>query len=182
MIRLARILGIIVAVFAVIILALQLTLNSAWMRSKVDSIAANALENGQLRYSRLHFKTFPNIVVEADSLSVTYPHELFSEFDRVGVRGPLLAEGRGAVEDTLLAADRFAVAVNPWRLLLGRIRVKHLHLDHPQLYYHAYSEGHSNLENFKKGEEKQEDTLKKGSGLPWISLGDVRIGERPKLV
>ena len=36
--RLARILGIIVAVFAVIILALQLTLNSAWMRKKVDSI------------------------------------------------------------------------------------------------------------------------------------------------
>lgn len=180
--RLARILGIIVAVFAVIILALQLTLNSAWMRKKVDSIAANALENGQLRYSRLHFKTFPNIVAEADSLSITYPHELFSEFDRVGVRGPLLAEGRGAVEDTLLAADRFSVAVNPWRLLLGRIRMKRLHLDHPQLYYHAYTPGHSNLDIFKKGEEKQEDTLKKGTGLPWISLADVRIGEKPKVV
>ena len=180
--RLVRILGIIVAALAVLILALQLVLNSAWMRSKVDKIVANALTDGELRYSKLHFKTFPFIVAEADSFSLTYPHELFSSFDGVGVRGPLLSEGRGAVEDTLLAADRFAVSINPWRLLVGRIRVRYLNLDRPQLYYHAYTEGHSNLDIFRKGPEEQKDTVKKSSGLPWISIGDVLIGESPKIV
>ena len=64
--RLAKILGIIIAVFAVIILALQLVLNSAWMRSKIEKIAANAIVDGQLRYSSLRFRTFPYIGAEAD--------------------------------------------------------------------------------------------------------------------
>ena len=179
--RLAKIIGIIAAVLAVILLVLQLTLNSRWLRSKVDSIAASAMPDGQLRYSRLHFKTFPYFVAEADCLSVTYPHELFSEFDGLGVRGPLLSEGRGAVEDTLLAADRLALSLNPWKLFCGRVRVRQLALEHPQIYYHAYSEGHSNLDIFAASEEPK-DTASKSSGLPWISLGDIRIGERPKIV
>ena len=42
-IRLAKIIGIIAAVFAVILLVLQLTLNSRWLRSKVDSVAASVM-------------------------------------------------------------------------------------------------------------------------------------------
>ena len=179
--RLAKILGIIIAVFAVIILALQLVLNSAWMRGKIEKIAANAIVDGQLRYSSLRFKTFPFIGAEADSLSITYPHELFSQYDALGVRGPLLAEGRGAVEDTLLAAGRLALSVNPWKLFCGRIRVRQLALEHPQIYYHAYSEGHSNLDVFKKSDTPA-DTSSKGLSLPWISLGDLHIGHNPKIV
>ena len=179
--RLAKILGIIIAVFAVIILALQLVLNSAWMRSKIEKIAANAIVDGQLRYSSLRFRTFPYIGAEADSLSITYPHELFSQYDALGVRGPLLAEGRGAVEDTLLAAGRLALSVNPWKLFCGRIRVRQLALEHPQIYYHAYSEGHSNLDVFKKSDTPA-DTSSKGLSLPWVSIGDVRINRSPRIV
>lgn len=180
-IRLAKIISIIVAVFAVILLVLQLTLNSRWLRSKVDSIAESVMPDGQLRYDRLHFKTFPYFEAEADGLSVTYPHELFSSYDGLGVRGPLLSEGRGAVEDTLLAVNRLALSVNPWKLFCGKIRVRQLALEHPQIYYHAYSEGHSNLDIIESSDEP-EDTVSKSSGLPWISLGDIRIGERPKIV
>ena len=179
--RLARILGIIVAVFAVIILALQLVLNSAWMRSKIEKIAANAIVDGQLRYSGLRFKTFPYIGAEADSFSITYPHELFSSFDGLGVRGPLLSEGRGAVEDTLLVADRLALSLNPWKLFCGRIRVRKLALEHPQIYYHAYCEGHSNLDVFKKSDTPA-DTSSKGLSLPWVSIGDLRINHSPRIV
>ena len=179
--RLAKILGIIIAVFAVIILALQLVLNSAWMRRKIEKIAANAIVDGQLRYSSLRFKTFPFIGAEADSLSITYPHELFSQYDALGVRGPLLAEGRGAVEDTLLAAGRLSLSVNPWKLFYGRIRVRQLALEHPQIYYHAYSEGHSNLDVFKKSDTPA-DTSSKGLSLPWVSIGDVRINRSPRIV
>ena len=180
-IRLAKIIGIIAAVFAVILLVLQLTLNSRWLRSKVDSVAASVMPDGQLRYDRLHFKTFPYFVAEADGLSVTYPHELFSAYDGLGVRGPLLSEGRGAVEDTLLAVDRLALSLNPWKLFCGRVRVRQLALEHPRIYYHAYSEGHSNLDIIASSEEPK-DTASKSSGLPWISLGDIRRGERPKIV
>lgn len=180
-IRLAKIIGIIAAVFAVILLVLQLTLNSRWMRSKVDSIAASAMPDGQLRYDRLHFKTFPYLVAEADGLSVTYPHELFSQYDRVGVRGPLLAEGRGAVEDTLLAAGRLALSVNPWKLFCGRISLRQLALEHPRIYYHAYTEGHSNLDIIAASDEPK-DTVSKPFGLPWITIGEICIGDRPKLV
>ncbi|MCR5519750.1 MAG: hypothetical protein K6F21_05420 [Bacteroidales bacterium] len=180
-VRLAKILGIIAGILAVILLVLHLVLNSNWMRKKVDKIAESVLVDGQLRYSRLHFKTFPYIAAEIDSLSLTYPHELFSAYDKVGVRGPLLAEGRGAVEDTLLAADRLSASVNLWRIFGGRLRVRQLQLDRPKIYYHAYSEGHSNLDIMAKSEEP-EDTVKKSSGLPWISVKDVAIRNNPRIV
>ena len=143
--RLAKILGIIAAVFAVVILVLQIVLNSAWMRSKVDSILSSVVEKGHVRYSRLYFRTFPIVVAEIDSLSVTYPHGLFSAYDKLGVRGPLLSEGRGPVEDTLLAAGRLDASVNPWKLFAGKIKVNSLNLQHPQVYYHAYDGTASNL-------------------------------------
>ena len=180
-VRLAKIVGIIAVAFTVVILALQLVLNSAWMRSKIDGIAASAIEKGELRYNRLHFRTFPFIVVEADSLSVTYPHALFSEYDDLGVRGPLLSEGRGEVEDTLFSAGRIGVSLNPWKLFGGRIRVKYLHLERPRVYYHAYDGTASNLDIFSKSEEP-EDTVKKSSGLPWILLSDICINKDPRIV
>ena len=180
-VRLAKILGIIVAVFAVIVLVLQLVLNSAWMRSKVDSILASAVEKGQVRYSRLHLRTFPFVVAEIDSLSVTYPHELFSSYDGLGVRGPLLCEGRGAVEDTLLAASHLDASVNPWRLLTGKIKVNALRLRHPQVYYHAYDGTASNLDILSKSDEPK-DTVSKPVGLPWILLGGLSIDGDPSIV
>ena len=180
-VRLAKILGIIAAVFAVIVLVLQIVLNSSWMRSKVDSILSSVVEKGQVRYSRLHFRTFPLVVAEIDSLSVTYPHGLFSAYDRLGVRGPLLSEGRGAVEDTLLAASRVDASVNPWKLFVGRIKVNALNLEHPQVYYHAYDGTASNLDILSKSEEPK-DTVSKPFGLPWVHLGKLRIGDRPRIV
>ena len=164
-VRLAKILGIIAAVFAVIVLVLQIVLNSSWMRSKVDSILSSVVEKGQVRYSRLHFRTFPFVVAEIDSLSVTYPHGLFSAYDRLGVCGPLLSEGRGEVEDTLLAASRVDASVNPWKLFVGRIKVNALNLEHPQVYYHAYDGTASNLDILSKSEEPK-DTVSKPFGLP----------------
>ena len=180
-VRLAKILGIIAAVFAVIVLVLQIVLNSSWMRSKVDSILSSVVEKGQVRYSRLHFRTSPFVVAEIDSLSVTYPHGLFSAYDRLGVRGPLLSEGRGAVEDTLLAASRVDASVNPWKLFVGRIKVNALNLEHPQVYYHAYDGTASNLDILSKSEEPK-DTVSKPFGLPWVHLGKIRICDRPRIV
>ena len=179
--RLAKILGIIAAVFAVIILVLQIVLNSTWMRSKVDSILSSVVEKGQVRYSRLHFRTFPIVVAEIDSLSVTYPHGLFSAYDRLGVRGPLLSEGRGSVEDTLLATVHLHASVNPWKLLAGKIKVNSLSLSHPQLYYHAYDGTASNLDILSKSDEPK-DSVSKPFSLPWLHLCTLSISDRPRIV
>ena len=163
-VRLAKILGIIAGVLAVIIIALHLVLNSNWMRTKIDDIAASQIVDGQLRYSRIHFKTFPYIGAEIDSLSVTYPHELFAKYDRLGARGPLLAEGRGAVEDTLVAADRLSASVNLWRILGGRLRVKQLHLDHPRVFYCSFTFGASSAKS-----------------LSWVSTSAAPVAAMPSL-
>lgn len=181
-VRIAWILGIIAAVLAVLLLALHLVLNSTWMRTKVDRIAASAIEKGELRYSRLHFRTFPYVEAEMDGLSLTYPHGLFSQYDRLGVYGPLLREGRGADADTLVSASRLSASINLWKLFCGRIRVRQLLLDRPRVFYHAYDSTASNLDIFAKGEEDPADTASKPFGLPWISLGDLRITGNPRIV
>lgn len=180
-VRLAKVFGIIIAVFSVTVLALQLMLNSAWMRGKLDGALSSMLENGELRYSRLHIKTFPSVAVDLDSLSLTYPHGLFSAYDGAGLRGPLLSEGRGAVEDTLFAADHIGARVRPWALLRGRISVKNVDLRHPRLFLHSYDSTASNLDIFRKSEASV-DTVSKPFALPWISLGGLSVSRNPKFV
>ena len=148
--RLAKIAGIIAGVLAVLIVALQIVLNSRFVRNAIDKAAAENI-NGSLRYSRIHFsliKAFPRLRVDVDSLSITYPHELFAQYDGVGAPSPLLAEGRGAVEDTLVSLDRFSAAVNLWRLFAAKVRVHHIDIDHPLVYYHAYDSTATNLDIF----------------------------------
>ncbi|MBO4427911.1 MAG: hypothetical protein J5771_05480 [Bacteroidales bacterium] len=188
--RLARVAGIVAGVIAVIIVVLQIVLNSSMVRNAIDKAAAESI-NGSLRYSSLHFsliKAFPRLRVDIDSLSITYPHELFAEYDGQGAPSPLLAEGRGAVEDTLVSLDRFSAAINIWRLFAAKVRVHHLDIDHPLVYYHAYDSTATNFDIFGKGEEAQEeekapkDTVSNPSGLPWLSIGRVAIGCAPHIV
>ncbi|MBO4595486.1 MAG: hypothetical protein J5632_02605 [Bacteroidales bacterium] len=194
--RLAKIAGIIAGVLAVLIVALQIVLNSRFVRNAIDKAAAENI-NGSLRYSRIHFsliKAFPRLRVDVDSLSITYPHELFAQYDGVGAPSPLLAEGRGAVEDTLVSLDRFSAAVNLWRLFAAKVRVHHIEVDHPLVYYHAFDSTATNLDIFgdprsqsgvteaPTGNLPAQDTVSKPSGLPWLSIGRVAIGCNPHIV
>ena len=189
--RLAKIAGIIAGVIAVLIVALQIVLNSKFVRNTIDKAAAESI-NGSLRYSRLHFsliKAFPRLRVDIDSLSITYPHELFAEFDGQGAPSPLLDEGRGAVEDTLVSLDRFSAAINIWRLFAAKVRVHHIDIDHPLVYYHSYDSLHANTGIFGSALNDSiapapvpVDTVSKPSGLPWLSIGRVAIGCDPHIV
>ena len=189
--KLARIAGIVAGVIAVIIVALQIVLNARFVRNIIDKAAAENI-NGQLRYSRLHFsliKAFPRLKVEIDSLSITYPHELFSQYDGAGAPSPLLSEGRGAAEDTLVSLDHFSAAVNLWRLLGAKVRVHHIALDHPLVYYHSYDSLHANTGIFGTPlpdsvllAQAAADTVSKPMGLPWLSIGPVTIGGKPHIV
>lgn len=187
--RLIRICGIVAAVLATIIIVLQIVLNSRMVGRFIDKTAAESI-NGQLRYSRIHFsliKAFPKLRVEIDTLSITYPHELFADYDAAGAPSPLLAEGRGEIEDTLVALDRFSAAVNIWRLFGGKIRLHHLTLDHPQVYYHAYDSLATNLDILGSkpdslAAELPVDTASGSLWLPWVSIGKLSVGGDPHIV
>lgn len=181
--RLAWTAGILAGIVAVLVVALQLFLNSGRFRQIVDDAASEAID-GELRYSNLHFsliKSFPRIGLELDSLSITYPHDKFSRYDRLGVRSPLLSEGRGKQEDTLISVRNISAAVNIWRIFGGTIRLHHLSIAEPRIYMHQYTADASNLDVFKSSDEP-DTTASEPSGLPWISVGRTSLHGNPRIV
>lgn len=186
--RTCRIAGFAAGILAVILLCLQLTLNSRWMAGKLEGAAASAVK-GEIRWSRLHFSvlgSFPRLGVELDSLSITYPHGMFSGYDSAGMPGSLLSAGRSEEADTLVSAGRISAAVNLWRLFGARVRLHHLDIHHPRVFYHKYDTLAANTDVFGEDDpEELPDTASAGSNgfwLPWISAGRIRICDRPYLV
>lgn len=164
----------------VLIAALQVLLHSRVVDNLIDKCAAEYID-GDLNYSKLDislFKSFPKIRVTIDTLSLTYPHDRFARYDGKGPRDVRLDAGRGAEKDTLAAFDQFSVAVNPWQLVGGRIRVSDVRLHKLALYAHDFGD-ETNWQMFKTSGEPK-DTTK--SGLPWISVGKVSIAEGPAVV
>lgn len=178
-----KVLGIIAGVVAVVVIALQIALNSRLVPKLVDKFASEKIE-GKLEWSNLHFsliRNFPVIRVDLDSLLITYPHDRYASFDSSRVRNRLLDAGRGEEADTLLGFSRFSAAVNPWRILGGRIRLKDATLGGLRAYLHFYNDSTSNLSVFRSTPDEEPDS----SGLktlPWISLGPVRIEDNPRVV
>ncbi len=181
--RLCIVLGVIVALIVAAVLATEPVLNSSKVQEKIYSAANAAVPDGSVDWSRLHISTvrsFPHVAVEVDSVSVTYPHELFSRYDGLGVRSPLLGEGRGSEVDTLLSARGLSASLNVLQLIKGTIRVSHVSLQQPRVFFHSYTPELSNIAIFGPSEP---DTLdKKPLNLPWISVGKASIDSNPYLV
>lgn len=173
-------LGIAVALLPV----LQLVLNSRIISSQVDKFAVEYID-GDLDYSGMKFsliKRFPKIIAEIDSLSITYPHDRFSAFDDPNAANmPLLKAGRGAEKDTLAAFDKLYITFNTWALLRGRVRVSKTELDNFRAYAHQYADGSANWNIFKFTTEI-DTTETKPLALPWISVGELVIGDNPDIV
>lgn len=177
------VLGAIVALLVLVMLGVQIFLGSRKARQIVDKAAAEYID-GSLSYSRLRFsafRRFPGLSLQLDSVSLTYPHDRYSRFDGAGMPNVLLAAGRGEEADTLAAFDRFSVAVNPWRLLRKQIRLSDATLSGMRAFAHAYPDSAANWQMFKVP-EKEKDTVKKALSLPPLSIGPVRMTDRPTVV
>lgn len=163
-----------------LIATLEVLLHSRVVTNLIDKYATEYID-GDLNYSKLDislFKSFPKIRVTIDTLSLTYPHDRFAGYDGKGPQDARLDAGRGAEKDTLAAFDRFTVAVNPWPLIAGRIRVNDVQLNNLALYAHDFGD-EANWQMFKTSDEPK-DTTK--SGLPPVSIGKVRIAQGPEVV
>ena len=178
---LSKIAGIILAVVAGVMLLLQIVLNTPMVRRMVDKAVAQNVD-ADLQYSKLHFsffKAFPRLRVTLRDLSLTYPHDRFAAYDSAAVKSRLLNAGRGEAADTLLRFKEFSAAVNVWRIFGGKIRLAEAHLDGLGVFAHAYDTT-ANWDIF--GPSAPKDSVSKPLNLPWISVGKVSIGDKPRVV
>lgn len=169
-----KVLLIILGVIAALTVALQVVLNSRIVTNIVDKLAAEHVD-GDLNYSRMHISVFPRIKLAVDSLSITYPHDRFSAYESRDW-DPYRAEGRCQDADTLASIGSLKLAVNPWAILGGRIRLAYLEVSRLGVFARAYPDSLANWQLFK-GSGEPKDTSSKGFSLPWISIGKISVDD-----
>jgi len=151
------VLGSVTGFVAVVILALQVLLNSRVATNLVHKVASENID-ADLSFSDLHvslIRNFPHVRVTVDSLLLTNPG------------------------DTLAGFRRFTASVNVWQYLSGIIRLDDASIDGLALLVHQYDSTSSNWNVFKQSEEQNEDTT--SVNLPLISIGEVALrGVRAK--
>ena len=172
---------IILGVVAGIVAALEIFIKTPLMDKVVAGIIADNID-ADVAYDDIDihlFSSFPCIRVDLDSLVVTYPHDRFAAFDKTAFEHPLLEAGRGEDADTLAALGRFTVAVNPWRLIGGTLRVNDVHIGGLELFAKSYNDSTANWGIFPQSEEPEDTT---SSSLPLISIGEFVFDNPARLV
>ncbi|MDT3356022.1 MAG: hypothetical protein LIR35_00310 [Bacteroidota bacterium] len=167
---LKAVLGVIVGLWVLLIIALQIVLDSSFLTNTANKYAAEFID-GNLRFGNISasvFKSFPNLNLTVEDATITYPHEKFAAYDTIGVQGHLREEGRGEPEDTLASFRNLTVSVNYLSLLRGCINVRHLYLDKPRIFLHQYDSTAANWDIFLSEEEAAKDSST-------LSLPDIRI-------
>ena len=184
----AWVLGIIVLLWALVLTAIQLVVKTDLLTRLVDRAAATFVD-GRVSYGGVRIsvlESFPNLNLQLDSVSVTYPHDRWAGWDLPDSRYPLLRAGRGAESDTLASFDRLSASINYMALLNGEIRSAGVTLSGLRLYAHRYGDGAANWQMFRTGGDKkvEEEEDKESSGFDFTSLsvGQVTVDGRPILV
>lgn len=141
----------VLGIWAVIIIVLQVALNSTVLTRIVNDVADEYVD-GDVTFSGIKasmFRSFPNLNVTIDDFSITYPHDRFAAFDSLDVPGGyLLDSGRGETADTLAHFRKLSVSVNYLAAAAGRIRIRHAMLEHPRIFAHQYDSTSANWNMF----------------------------------
>ena len=174
-------------ILAIVFVALQVVLDSAFLAKAVNSIADEYVD-GTVAFSRVRasmFRSFPNLNVSIDDFSLTYPHDRFAAYDSLVSPGdslhnlgrsypvPELVEGPG--QDTLAHFDRLSVSVNYLEAFRKRIRVRHAILEHPRIFAHRYDSVTANWNIFKTGPSSDKDPS--SFKVPDIKVGKLSLGK-----
>lgn len=166
-----------------VLVALQIILNSNFLRQTITRLAADYVEGnatiGNVEISV--FSTFPFLNLELEDVLVTYPHERFSQFDTLFFPSPIRSEGMGENGvDTLARIGRAKVRLNYMAALRGDISVQRAQLSGVRAFAHHYTPDRFNWEILPLGSSSEEDTTAKA--LPGIVLRDIRIDGNPHIV
>lgn len=177
---LIKILAWIIGIWAVILIIIQVALSPSVLTGLANKFAAEYID-GNVSFGKVSlsvFRSFPNINVSFDTVSVTYPSDRFSDLEqKTGLRHPA---GRGDGVDTLMSFDRFSAALNIAALSVGQIRVPYLYLKKPRIFARSYDSEHANWDIFKTGDSQDSDTT--SAELPRIVLGRIMFNDNPFIV
>lgn len=173
-----------IGIWAILLVALQLTLSEKVLTKLVNKYAAEYID-GDISFGGAEvsmFKRFPRVFLSLDDFSITYPADRFDAQEKMGVQGHLMHKGCGETADTLASFDRFSASINVVSLAGGTIRIPHLRLVQPRIFAHAYANGDTNWDIFliESEEEEVEDTS--STSLPNISLGRISLSKHPHIV
>lgn len=176
-------LGIFLGLWAVVIVVLQVVLNSGFLTKNINRIAAEYVD-GSITFGRVSasmFRSFPNLNLEIDDFSVVYPHDRFADFDSLGIYGRLLDAGRGAESDTLMSFRNLSVSVNYVNALAGKISIGKAVLDRARIFVHSFDEENANLNIFRFA-ASEEDADTSAIALPDISVRHLALTGKPHIV
>lgn len=167
------------AFIVLLAVGVQVAVNTRYVKNTVNKVLASAVD-GEVNYDRLDIsllRSFPILRVTLDTVSLTYDHSKFAQWDGVGVSDTLLSAGRGSAKDTLARFDRFSAAVNLPGLISGRLRLKDARIDNLDAFLHFYDSTASNLDIFiSDGKKDKKDSLK-DSSVPPISVGKICLSD-----
>lgn len=169
----------IAAIWAVILIAIQVALSPAVLTRLADKFSSQYIdadvEFGKVSLSVI--RNFPNVRVTFDTVSVTYPSERFAVMEKKS--GMRRIPGRGSDADTLMSFSSFSASVNIAALAAGQIRIPSLTLDKPRIFARSYDRQTSNWDIFKTSGNGDDTT---SSTMPKIVLGKIHFSDRPHIV
>ncbi len=167
-------------IWAALLVILQITLSPAILGRIVDRFMSEYVD-GSLEFGKIGvnmFRHFPNIGINMEDVSLTYPSDRFDSQEAQGPQGVLLRHGCGETADTLASFRRFSAGINIGPLLAGKISIPNISLEKPRIFAHSYSDGSANWNIFRFAGDN--DTT--AASLPRISIGRVRLTDHPHIV
>lgn len=175
----------IAALWLSVLLFIQFAISPKTVNCIIDKYAAEYID-GQINVGEASisaFRHFPNIGLNLEEFSITYPAERYDSLEILGAQGNLIAGGQGETADTLASFKRFTIAVNPLHLISGKISIPYARLVSPRAFIHRYHDGQSNLDIIKLPVDSESEETEDGSaGLPDLKLGNIGLTRHPHIV
>jgi hypothetical protein len=175
----------IAALWLSVLLLIQFAISPKTVNGIIDKYAAEYID-GQINVGEASisaFRHFPNIGLNLEEFSITYPAERYDSLEILGAQGNLIAGGQGETADTLASFKRFTIAVNPLHLISGKISIPYARLVSLRAFIHRYHDGQSNLDIIKLPVGSESEVTEDGSaGLPDLKLGNIGLTRHPHIV
>ena len=179
----------IVALVAVVLIGLQIALRPSVLSGLVNKYAPQFIEEGNVGFSKIgaHVITsFPFVSLEADDLSITYPHQRYARFDSLSGdtqrRFNLMRAGNArdtSGTDTLLSMRKLYASLNYLALAKGVINIHRVEFDKPRVFIHFFDSTASNLDIFPSGSDETDTT---SAGMPNLELHRISLSGKPFVV
>lgn len=162
-------------------LAVELVLRTDVNKKIVARACGAFLDDASLQYGRLRVHVLPELSVELDSLSLTYPHEKFASYDATLGKMRVSKTGYGRTEpvDTLLSFDRLSVKMSLRALKDRKFDIEHLGITGLRVFAHKYDDTAANWRLFKSGSKSEKDST--ALSLPDVALHRLFLDGRTSI-